>query len=615
MENIVVLDGIVADKIAAGEVIERPASVVKELVENAIDAGSHHIHIEVGEAGKRLIRVKDDGAGIHAEQAALAFSRHATSKIREPSDLAVIRTLGFRGEALPSIASVARVELITHSDGAASSVKVDAAGGQVETIEWHAPKGTEVVVRDLFYNTPARHKFLKSDTAERRAIVEYVTKVALAHPHIAFSLVIEGDERVTTPGTNHLKETIGALFGRNVISDLVAVKGHSPFGHISGYVGKPSLARGNRGSCFVFINGRWVENRTLYVAVEKGFETLLAHRRYPFAVLHIEMDPSLVDVNVHPAKTEVRFRDEREIFRLIMRSVRSSLIDSDLTIGLTSQSPKPTENYVSDRNEPYIRNGDHSMQSGLDERVQSRLMWGIQSQTKSSETRSELPRKDYSIDRDGKHEVEWIPGKQKDIPVQYSPREILLEAAVIGQLANTYLIVEVPDGIWLIDQHVAHERILFEEFLNTQDDDEYVVPSQELLAPEQLVFSPVQAATLEQAKEMLEKGGFLLEPFGGNHYLLRAVPVTALHAPGTMLVEMIEEMASQDDNNLSLKERTAASFACRAAVKAGDLLQPEESTAIVRSLALLENPFACPHGRPIIVRVTREEIERRFERR
>lgn len=621
-----VLDGDVADKIAAGEVIERPASVVKELVENAIDAGARSIRIDVREAGKESIRVTDDGIGIDAEQAPLAFLRHATSKIKSATDLTTIRTLGFRGEALPSIASVARVTMITRAQGSEEAVKVTAISGEIHSEAWHAPQGTQIEVNDLFYNTPARYKFLKSDTAERRAIAEYVTSIALAHPEIAFRLVVEGKELIATSGTGHLKDTIGAVLGRQIVNQLVSVEARSPWGDVSGYVGKPEIAKGNRNAMFIFINGRWIQNRMLYSAVEKGFESLLAFRRYPVSVLHVHMDPTLVDVNVHPAKTEVRFKDDREVFRLLMHAVRAGLTRSDLTVDLSSSEVAVTREVATtlphafapdDRGEvisaaqptgstpdapPSRAASSRVPNSNADlvpPRYQSRLKWG-------RHTDSFVPPRASSVSEAPTPQVTWNTASAED------PREILRHCHIMGQLANTYLVVATEAGLWLIDQHIAHERILYEQFLGKLGREQVV--TQELLTPIQVTLSPTQTATYMEGKEHLEAAGFYMEPFGGNDFLLRSVPATLRHDPAEVIIEILEESSASTDAATTLHERMAASFACRAAVKAGDPLRPEESKRLLGALADTENPFACPHGRPIIVQVKLEEIARRFGR-
>lgn len=663
-----VLSDDVSNKIAAGEVIERPASVVKELVENSIDAGARRIQIEVRGAGKELIRVVDDGFGIPADEAPLAFTRHATSKIYEATDLVAISTLGFRGEALPSIASVSRVELVTRTHDAAEGVRLEVHRGQIRAVPCGAPQGTQVSVFDLFYNTPARYKFLRSDTAERRYVAELVTALALAHPEIAFRLLLEGRQVLSTTGSGNLKETIATVYGRSLLPDLVAVEWAAPWGGLSGYVGKPALAKGNRTAETLLVNGRWVQNRTLYAAVERGYESLLAHRRFPLAVLHLAIDPTLVDVNVHPAKTEVRFRDDGDVFRTVMRAVRAALTQANLVTHIGDPGPQLPGGADRERGAERVT-GANGGDLG-----QTRLAWEIWAPpTKRRDDPERVP------EWTGEAKTEYAPGAgtlapgerpdpprgegdgkttlaaaPREAPAAHEPcddgamdpgdaharlplavdqalhhmrrlsgelagagvdpRELLATAPVLGQVAATYLVVPVPHGLWLIDQHVAHERILYEEVLVTVHQREAV--SQELLVPVTVTLPPALASALVDHQEEVERLGFAVESFGGNDFLLRAVPAAVGARPGAVLARLLEELAAAVTHGGPTQwERAAASIACRAAVKAGQRLQPEAMQRLVRQLATVENPYACPHGRPIIVQLGLAEIERRFDRR
>ncbi len=634
----------VSNQIAAGEVIERPASVVKELVENSIDAGASQVRVEVVGAGKELIRVVDDGCGIEPEEAPLAFERHATSKIRAASDLASVRTLGFRGEALPSIASVARVTLVTRPRERELGARVEASAQGVRTAPAGAPFGTQVEVRDLFHNTPARFKFLKSDASERRAIAELLANMALAHPEVSFRLSMEGKEILRTPGDGRLKEAIAAVYGRRAAGELVAVEWESPWARISGYVGKPSLAKGNRGAESIFVNGRWVQNRLLFTAVEKGFESLLAHRRFPLAVLHLEIDPVLVDVNVHPAKTEVRFKDEREVFKAVMRAVRSALTGADLVASL-SQSPHERGGPASPapQPQPWAWPGEPAAQPRIEwaaENTPAGARPGSVNEIEPVWIASEAPaepeeetpgagpaspaalRAREPSSGEALHtglplaeaaaEEAWQRAQREASERGWDARRLLLEGSVLGQLAATYLLVETPLGLWLVDQHVAHERILYERFLKRRGGPQ---ATQELLFPQPLDLSPVQGRALEEHAAELRGLGFEFEAFGGSDYLLRGVPAGLEGWGGRDLVQLVEELLGLfDQAGPSRAERAAATMACRGAVKAGDRLLPEEMRALLSELASTDNPFACPHGRPVIVQLSLGEIERRFGR-
>lgn len=650
MHAIKVLDTDVANQIAAGEVIERPASVVKELVENAIDAGATSIVIEVRGAGKELIRVKDDGRGIPADQAELAFVRHATSKIRATGDLACVQTLGFRGEALPSIASVAKVELISRSADAEAAVKLEVEGEKVTRSVFGAPIGTQVTVRDLFYNTPARYKFLKTDATERRTIAEFVTHIALAQPSVAVWLKLEGKDLLKTPGSGNLKDTILSVYGKEVYGKLISVEWDSPTARVSGYIGDPSLAKGNRSRESTFVNGRWVQSHRLTTAIEKGYESLLAHRRYPLAVLHLEIDPAEVDVNVHPAKAEIRLKNEREVFATLMRAVRKALTESNLVpdVGeLYRGAPAPVSSP-----------GSHSGSSHIGDQARITWEWGKThvhepKTAYAHETANETPLAVPRFEASFQPAVEWQePSKsqisaprppliqdepespshaglplrteeakrKKDewrqdlIKTGHDPRETLLQAKVLGQIANTYIVMPAPSGLWLIDQHVAHERILYEEVLARGNSAGIV--AQELLTPLSIEMPAEHATAIMECWEELRAMGFVIESFGGRDFLVRAVPAELAGRIEDNLTQIIEELVwVMDEGGPTMQERAAAAVACRAAIKAGEPLQTKEMEQLVRRLASVENPFACPHGRPVVIQMSLTEIERRFGRR
>jgi len=644
----------VSNKIAAGEVIERPASVVKELVENAIDAGARSIRIDVTGAGREMIRVTDDGGGVSAEDAPLAFERHATSKIFRAEDLTTIRTLGFRGEALPSIASVARVEFISRTAEAEAGIRLEVEGDVKQSSPWGAPVGTQVSVRDLFYNTPARYKFLKSDGAERRYIAEYVTNMALARPDVRFELTLEGRLVLKTTGNGLLKEAIAAVYGKNTLSELIPVTWESPWASISGYVGKPSAAKGNRSAESLFVNGRWIQSRLLNIAVERGYEALLAHRKFPLAVLHIEVDPTLIDVNVHPAKTEVRFRDERETFKAVMLAVRKALTEANLVPGSEIGDALPSEPEQSPSRgaslpldwRPMPKTSFEGAASGGPEwlgetrsEYRSPLASDAEAAPREADYAEERAPQDrtqersiavapdalVSLDEPTKaaHAGERIALKEADAAyaeraAMYERegvdiRQLLRSARVLGQIALTYLLVPAPTGLWVIDQHVAHERILFERVLASKMSARPAI--QELLVPHPLSLSPRQAAAIEDVLSDLAEFGFVVERFGPRDYALRGVPSTIAKGAGTQFEGLLEELIGvMHEGGPSLAERSAATVACRAAIKAGEWLSIPAAERLVRDLADVQNPFACPHGRPVIIELSLREFERRFGR-
>ena len=665
--RIQVLPPDVSNKIAAGEVVERPASVVKELVENAVDAGARSIRIDVKGGGKELIRVRDDGCGVDPEDALLAFERHATSKIRSAEDLNAIQTLGFRGEALASIASVAVVEFISRTAGSEAGVQVLVEGGKARVLPWGAPVGTQVTVRDLFYNTPARFKFLKSDATERRYIAEYVTHMALARPKIRFELTLEGQTVLHSPGNGALREAIAAVHGKRILPDLVPVEWVSPWGTIHGYAGTPKVAKGDRSAQSIFVNGRWIQSRLLSAAVERGYESLLAHRRFPLVVLHIEIDPTLIDVNVHPAKTEIRFRDERETFKAVMLAVRKALTGADLVPsergGDEAGEPRPGR-IVEMSVLPFDR------RPAADPPVTARPVWtgearGVyeveQLGPLAAKPQVEPPFVDalgedplpagpppapsssplaptgpapaaagepdelinlaapakaaHAGERLALHDAEKARAERIAACERagIDPRNMLRTARVLGQIALTYLLVPTPTGLWVIDQHVAHERILYERVLRAKRSARPAV--QELLVPHPLSLSPRLAAAVEELQGELEGLGFVVERFGPRDYALRAVPAALARGAGAQFEALLEELIGvMQEGGPTALERSAATIACRAAVKAGDPLTNDAAERLVRELADVENPFACPHGRPVIIEISERELERRFGR-
>lgn len=638
----------VANQIAAGEVVERPASVVKELVENSIDAGARRIVVSVQGGGLNEIQVTDDGRGIAADQLSVAFERHATSKIRTAEDLFATRSLGFRGEALPSIASVAHVTLRSKRTGARLGAEIRIEGGRRVALEAKGtPDGTTVIVARLFYNTPARRKFLKTESGERRAITELVTRLALAHPEIQFVYEAEGREVFRTPGDGELLSAAAALYGHGLARTMLPVDREASFGHVEGLVAPPSEAKGSRGHLSVFVNGRWVQSRSLVAAIERGYANLLPSRRYPVAIISLTVDPTLVDVNVHPAKTEVRFRDERVVFSAVLHAVRDALLSANLI----SHREPPTELGKAGSD---VHDDTDGLQASLFPRrkvapheERPEIVWRAAPATPTEPERTVGPEPgpaseprvatlgDYHVDlttgevreRRGRRPSTCPPGHwhqslravpvERNVPAGPSnaeeARRYLKEATVVGQALNTYMIVPVPWGLWLVDQHVAHERILFEKALANEG---AAGPSQPLLVPLTLELSVQVLGCLDEIGEELRNMGFEYEPFGGKSILVRTVPTEFSEKTGAV-AELFEELAHlhMGGRTEERRERIAAMVACKGAVKAGQRLASEEMEALLERLADCENPFSCPHGRPIVVEIGQAELERRFGRR
>lgn len=645
--SIVRLNEKVANQIAAGEVVERPASVVKELVENAIDAQAKRIEVSVTGGGLERICVVDDGIGFPADQVSLAFSRHATSKIRTADDLFSIHTLGFRGEALPSIASVSHVTLRTKQVSARMGTEIRLIGGRRRALEPVGMRqGTTVIVHRLFYNTPARRKFLRTESGERRAITELLTKISLAHPQLQIVYEAEGKHVLHTPGDDSIQSAAAEIYGHSAASTFLPFHTETSFGKVYGLIAPPSESKGNRQHISIFVNGRWVHSRALSVAVERGYATLLGARRFPIAMIHIAIDPSLVDVNVHPAKTEIRFKNEREIFSHIVRSIQTTLLEANLiqseTPAATGQSEghsaptasQPTA-YVPPKTQRPVQAEDDAQVTWHDDSWSQQLAQSSDDHAASTH---------YKVINAATGEVQAVPDAVAESaaavdaaqqPAQHwhaplrriaveqtipqgppnaeAARRALQQAEPIGQVLATYMIVPVAWGLWLVDQHVAHERILFEKVLQEKDREPTI---QHLLVPLTIDLSVTTVAMLEEIGDVFQAMGFVFEPFGGHSIIVRAVPSEFAQKPDTVR-SIFEEITSLhiDGRPSERKERLAAMIACKGAVKAGDVLCVESMKQLLQRLAATENPFACPHGRPIIVEINQYELERRFDRR
>ncbi|GAB4506418.1 MAG: DNA mismatch repair endonuclease MutL [Anaerolineales bacterium] len=571
----------IANKIAAGEVVERPASVVKELVENALDAGATDIQIETREGGRRLIRVADNGSGIPAREAELAFARHATSKIASVEDLAAIRTLGFRGEALASIAAVARVSLLTRAaeDEVGTFLRVE--GGQVAQREGRAsPRGTTVTVENLFYNVPARLKFLKADATESAHIANVVMRYAIAFPDVHFSLVRDGRLAFQSPGSGRLLDVLAKVFGADTAARLLPVDpaedaSLSPDAkvRVRGYVSEPSLTRSDRDGLMLFVNRRWVQDRSLAYAVIQAYHTMLPEGRFPVAVILLEMDPAEVDVNVHPAKSEVRFRNPSLVFSETQRAVRRVLV---------AHAPVP-EMHVPQPTRPQADA----------ERFRTLSQLGLEAQ------------------RTGDTEAVRTPVFQ--VPERPDPAARKLPPLrVLGQLAQMYIIAEGPDGLYLIDQHAAHERVMYDQLMAQQATAQVAV--QQLLQPLPVELTPLQMSTLEETLGDLAALGFEIEPFGEDTCLVRAVPAAiAGDDVATVLRDTLNELGQEPPPPVQ-GHRVTAVVACHGAVRAGKTLTVEEMRALVEQLERSEFPRTCPHGRPTVLHLSMGLLAREFGR-
>ncbi len=596
MAQIKVLPPEIAHKIAAGEVIERPASCVKELVENSVDAGSTQITIEIRNGGLDLIRVQDNGAGIAKDQLELAFQPHATSKIENADDLFALYTLGFRGEALPSMASVARLTLYSRPAEQTNGYKIWQDQGQWKVEPVGTPPGTTVEVEDLFYNVPARLKFLKSPSTERRRVLELSTKLALAHPHIAFRIIADGKTMLATPGNGRLLDAILLVQGNNVASELIKFQKSFAWGQVQGYLGTPRLAKGNRSGQVFVMNGRVVQNQTMRVALEKAYGGRLPSRTYPWAVLVLDLDPKLVDCNVHPAKSEVRFAQEQTVFRDLLHALSSALSGQNLAPSL--QAPETTA---------------RSAVPSRSQAVQAQLSWNPESWEQMDRVLKTYRDRREDIKEQSPILVqETVPAFQTaKQPSRDEDVSLLLRTGrIMGQLHQSYILLEVPQGLWILDQHIVHERILTEQLKAAWETS--TIHVQEIL-PQHVELTPGEALLVEEALQLLAEFGLELEPFGNNSFLLRGVPTSLAHSGGNWKEEILE-IAATAKKTTTQKEEALITLACKGAVKAGQYLDEREIRALLDGLAETENPFTCPHGRPIIIRLENQELLRRFGR-
>lgn len=576
MPRIHILDEATINKIAAGEVIERPASVVKELIENSIDAGASDIRIEVEKSGKKLIRIIDNGCGMSREDAALSFVKHSTSKIERIEDLDNVLTMGFRGEALSSISAVSRVEIVTKTRGELSGTKLTVQGGKLICInETGAPDGTRVTVEELFYNTPARQKYLRSDSTELAHIIDIVTRNALGHNNISFTLIHNGLEILRSPAAL-LRDTIVHIYGQEIARAMIPVDFSSHFAKVAGFISKPALTRGSLEFQSFFINDRSISSRPISYALRDGYGTLLPKDRFPIAVLKISLDTKEVDVNVHPTKNQVRLSHERDISDTVTQTVRNALKHVPLIPYVnisTSQQPLSYEN---------------ACEAPLHVK-ETASVFGAS----AKDTRRRLRRTGQFFN---------IDDEKKVIP----------EVKVLGQVDSLYVITETKDGLMIIDQHAAHERVLFEQVRVSKRSD-----SQELIVPVNIELDPKERTLMKDSIPYLEEFGFRITEFGHDAFAITAVPNVLGRLEDPVLIhdiitDILSEGKIKDDTGIF--ERVTRSIACRGAIKAGADCSNEQMEALVKQLFMTENPYSCPHGRPTMVSFNRQELDKLFKR-
>lgn len=599
MAAIRVLDEYTINKIAAGEVVEKPLAVVKELVENAIDAGSSLITVEIKNGGIDFIRITDNGSGIPADEIRKAFERHATSKITAIDDLNTLKSLGFRGEALASIAAVSKVECITKPSDSLTGINYTINGGKEQELkEIGCPLGTTFVVRDIFYNVPARRKFLKTPVTEGSYITELVEKIAMSHPDIAFKYINNGQLKLQTKGNNSLKDVIYSIYGRDITANLLEFSLESDIINVTGLIGRPVISRGIRNYISCFINGRYIRNNILYKAVEEGYSGYKMVHRFPFAVLNISIDSSLMDVNVHPSKMEVRFSEADRIFSLLCNGIRETLKENDIIpdVKIEKTSTQP-ETFIKEKiaaPEPFETNRMKTIKNNENTAPANEYV---------RENAAEYNSKKSVTVQDTLFDISGMKHEEKK------------NYRVAGCVFSTYWIIEYNDEMYIMDQHAAHEKVMFEKFMKKMKPGN---AASQILSPQIiLTLSQTEADVINNHYEDFVSAGFEINHFGGNEYAVSAVPA---EIPGISsekalldLIGMISEEKNISQSESAFVEKIA-SMSCKAAVKGGRRISDREAYELVNSLFELENPFCCPHGRPTMIKMTKYELEKQFGR-
>lgn len=686
MANIQVLDQKTIDQIAAGEVIERPSSVVKELVENSIDAGATAVTVEIRDGGTSFIRVTDNGSGIDRDQVAVAFLRHSTSKIRVVEDLFHVASLGFRGEALSSIASIAMVELITKTRDADAGVRYVIEGGAEKKLEdMAAPDGTTFLVRSLFYNTPARRKFLKSPMTEAGYISDLMERLALSRPDISFQFINNGQTKLHTSGNHNLKDVIYHIYGREIAANLAEIDAEQGPVRITGFIGKPAVSRGNRGFENYFINGRYIKSNVIARGIEEGYRTFMMQHKYPFTALHFTIDGGLLDVNVHPTKMELRFSNQEQLYRFVRETVHQGLMGRELIpeVKLVEEEPEKKETA-----EPVPGNGVNPLSSLTRQKSTAAAPVAKPEQTPTPQERNleyfmEQMRKRVNAEFEEKKAAKQVEARPvlKDDPIFSNEELAMLEPKIekrqqeqpvvqaeektpvperavepgilredgvyrvtriekapdtayeqqdlfdhrllnpktksdiiiIGQLFETYWLVQFEDKFYMIDQHAAHEKVLYERTVKTLASKE--ITSQMVSPPMILTLNMQEAAKLAEYQDYFQELGFEIEPFGGKEYAVSAVPANLYGlAEKDLFMELLDDLEYVSGKNTEMILDKIASMSCKAAVKGNQRLSTAEAKELIEELLTLDNPYNCPHGRPTIISMSKQEIEKKFKR-
>jgi DNA mismatch repair protein MutL len=678
MSIIHLLDESTINQIAAGEVVERPSAVVKELIENALDAGATAITAEIKDGGLRLIRITDNGSGIGKEDISVAFMRHATSKIQKAEDLFSVTSLGFRGEALSSIAAVSQVELITKTPSSLNGYRYIIEGGVEKSIEEiGCPSGTTFIVRNLFYNTPARRKFLKTPNTEAGYVNDLIERLMVSHPAVSFRFIVNNQLKLQSSGNNNIKDILYNIYGRDISKELLAVEYKSDDVKITGYIGKPTINRGNRNFENYFINGRYIKNSIIIRAIEDAYKPFMMQHKYPFTSLYYEINPSLLDVNIHPQKLELKISNGDSIYKVTYQMIREALQANELIPQLSladrnkvqvkgkedfKRLPEPFESkrmsrldptqqlkaleelankkeIISDDNQNNNKNdiitGDNKDTENKDIISESNrnadnkdIISGINQNADKNETSQDY---DKIIPSDSSdklikevnnygalqaEQMDLFSNNEDQNAAPFISEEAISKHRIIGQIFSTYWLVEYQKNLYIIDQHAAHEKVLYERIYTAAKENKH--SSQMLMPPIVITLSLREQEVLAGNKEVLEQLGYEIEHFGGNEYSIRSVPADLYNLSNKDLFlefidELTDEISSRQPNPESILARVA-SMACKAAVKANHRFSTEEASSLIKELLSLENPYHCPHGRPVIISMSQYELEKKFKR-
>lgn len=636
------------DKIAAGEVVERPSSVVKELVENAIDARATAVTVEIKEGGISLIRITDNGCGIEREQVPMAFLRHSTSKIKAVEDLLSITSLGFRGEALSSIAAVSQVELITKTYGELTGTRYVIEGSkEVENEEIGAPEGTTFLVRNLFYNVPARRKFLKTAQTEGNYISDLMERLALSHPDVSFKFISNGQTKMHTAGNSKEKDLIYHIYGRDITAALLPIEQETPLFKVKGYIGKPLISRGNRNYENYFINGRYVKSALLSKAIEEAYKGFVMQHQYPFCVLYFTIDTNLLDVNVHPTKMELRFSNNEEIYKTLFEIIRGALTHKDfipeVPVDETKaekkkivlpKTPEPFERQRLDairksvaKDSPYERKYPEKKPVSIPENqavfdkllekeiVQETVTYMKEEKPHQTDIKtSDLTETTAIKTKEPQSDIIYEQQQLENLSDSFLTKDARKKHRMIGQVFDTYWLIQYEDKLFIIDQHAAHEKVLYEKTMKKVQAKNFT--SQTLSPPVILTLNLEEVEMLEKYQKEISAFGYEVEPFGGKEYAITAIPAdfTGIDMKN-MFIEMLDDFANingKDAPNLVMEK--VASMSCKAAVKGNQHISREEAEELIDELLQLENPYNCPHGRPTIISMSKYEIEKKFKR-